>query len=58
MRTAKEWNALSVSVFPDEYNLLYVFKARVDTLFLARHAPSSIASSFNIKWGGGQMPVY
>ena len=29
IRTAKEWNALSASVFPDQYNL-QVFKTRVE----------------------------
>ena len=33
MRTAKEWNALPVSVFPDHYDL-NVFKTRVNRLFL------------------------
>ena len=44
MRTAKECNALPASVFPDQYNC-DVFKTRVTMLFLARHAPSSTASS-------------
>jgi hypothetical protein len=33
LRTAKEWNALSASVFPEQYNL-DSFKARVNRLFL------------------------
>ena len=40
IRTPKEWNALTASVFPDQYNLV-VYKTRVNMFFLARHAPSS-----------------
>jgi len=39
LRTAKEWNALPASVFPEQYNL-DSFKTRVNRLLLDRHAPS------------------
>ena len=48
MSTTKEWNALPASVFPNQNNL-DVFKTRVNRLFLARHAPSSTASSHQVR---------
>ena len=57
MRTAKGWNALPATVFSDQYNM-DVFKTTVNRLFLAMHAPSSTASSFNIRGNHGQIPVY
>ena len=56
MRTAKKWNALFVSMFPDRHNL-DVLKTRVNSLFLARHAPSCTRSSLNFRRDRGQMAV-
>ena len=44
-------------MFPDQYNW-DIFKTRGNRLFLARHAPSSAASSLKIRWDGGLIPVY
>lgn len=39
VRTAKEWNSLPSSVFPDHYNL-GIFKKRVNRWIIAKRAPS------------------
>ena len=43
MRTAKEWNSLPASVFPNAYNP-NLFKVRVNRLLLGKLAPSSTLS--------------
>ena len=50
------WSIIWHSYEQAQYHL-DVFKTRVNR-FLARHAPSSTASSLNIRWDCGQIPVY
>ena len=57
MRTTKEWNSLSSELFPAKYNI-DLFKARVNRLYLGKHAPPSFASSLTTTWDSGQMFPY
>ena len=48
IKTAKKWNDLPASVFPNKYDP-GVFKRRVNRYLLSKHASSSTASSLSIR---------
>lgn len=56
-RTAKEWNTLPASLFPEIYNL-ELSKSRVNRRLLDKRVTSSAISSFNIRWDCSQGVVY
>ncbi|XP_045501382.1 uncharacterized protein LOC123698681 [Colias croceus] len=56
IQTAKEWNSLPPSVFPENYNL-ELFKTRVNRLFQDRHHLRSTASTLTTRRDRGQMPA-